>query len=246
MQILIPMAGAGSRFSIAGYDKPKPFIEFLGKTMIEHVIENLGYKNDFVLVLLDEHYIKFSKIFDLISINSSDAGGSITFVSIASMTQGPADTCLRARSVIRPNDLLMIANCDQMQKMHDDSIIERLIDSQNLDGLIFTFYNESDKNSYVKIDETGLVTETAEKVVISNYATTGIYVWKHADDFFESVEEMMNKNIRANNEFYVCPAYNEAISNGARIGIYNPKEHWPIGTPLDLNLYIEKHLDGII
>ena len=93
MQILIPMAGAGSRFTNAGFEHPKPFIEFLGKTMIEHVIDNLGPQNDFIIIMQKEHYIKYSHVIARITkkVSGFDA------VLIDKVTRGAAESCLLAK-----------------------------------------------------------------------------------------------------------------------------------------------------
>ena len=68
-------------------------------------------------------------------------------------------------------------------------------------------------------DKNNLVTEVAEKKVISKNATVGVYYWKKGSDYVNFAETMIKKNIRVNNEFYVCPVYNEAIVGGKKIVI---------------------------
>jgi len=231
------MSGAGSRFSNNGYNKPKPLIEFFGKTMIEHVLENLGLDNTYILCVLREHYDNYPEIFDNIKKMSSN----LHYVIVDKITEGPAATCLLAKQYINPEEMLLIANCDQMMVWNQKDF-ESFISEKDLDGAMFIFDSDSNKNSYVEIDDNGLAVRTAEKEVISPYATTGIYVWTKGIDFIHAAENMISKNIRANNEFYVAPCYNESIEKGLRIGIYRPDEHWPIGVPEDLMNYIEKHV----
>lgn len=236
MHILIPMSGAGRRFAEAGYDKPKPLIEFFGKPMIEHVLENLGHHNEFTLCVLKEHYNSARTVFDRLKQNVA----RLNIVTIDHITQGAAETCLLAKRYIDPESPLMIANCDQMMTWNQKAF-ENFMVEQRLDGAMFVFYNNSTKNSYVEVDERGIAIRTAEKEVISPHATTGIYVWDKGIDFIWAAEKMIAKNLRANNEFYVCPVYNENIARGDRIGIWSPEKHWPIGTPEDLDIYIKAH-----
>jgi thiamine pyrophosphate-dependent acetolactate synthase large subunit-like protein len=63
------------------------------------------------------------------------------------------------------------------------------------------------------------VSEVAEKKVISDNATVGVYFWKHGSDYVKYAEQMIAKNIRVNNEFYVCPVFNEAITDGKKIRV---------------------------
>lgn len=233
MQILIPMAGAGSRFTNAGFNDPKPFIEFCGKTMIEHVVENLGLNNDFIIVANKEHYIKYHNVLARITekVSNFDA------VLIDKPTRGAAETCLLAKDKLDMHSPLMIANCDQIMDWNPYDFRSWFLAS-GLDGAIMTFDSQSPKNSYAEIDEFGLVSKTVEKQVTSPHATTGIYVWKQAGNFISAAEDMIIEGIKTNGEFYVCPVYNKNIEHGEKIGIYHVKKHWPIGTPQDLVDYL--------
>ena len=237
MQILIPMGGAGSRFAVAGYSQPKPFITFHNKTMIEHVLENLGYNNDYHLVLQQDHYRQFSEVFKRIYYSVSQLETTL----LSGITRGAAESCLHAKSAINQDLPLMIANCDQIMNW-DPLKFDKWFSHSGLDGAMITYDSQSTKNSYAAVDEHGLVTHTAEKTVISPYATNGIHVWRRAGDFFSAAEEMIKLNLRTNNEFYIAPVYNINISRGQRIGIYplnGSETHWPIGTPEDLTAYLD-------
>lgn len=236
MQILIPMSGMGRRFAELGYDKPKPLIEFFGKPMIEHVLTNLGVENTFTLCVLRAHYDADPELFDRLS----KMVDRLNIVFVDQVTRGAAETCLLAKKYIDPESPLMIANCDQMM-VWDQKAFESWLAESDLDGAMFVFFKDSPAYSYVEVDDRGIAVRTAEKQVISPHATTGIYVWTKGVSFTWAAESMIRKDIRVNNEFYVCPCYNENIAKGDRIGIWKPKEHWPIGTPEDLAYYIEKH-----
>lgn len=238
MQILIPMGGAGSRFAAAGYDKPKPFIEFHNQTMIENVIANLGAQNDYFLVTQQQHYADYKHVFDRIAYMTK----SLHVSCLNRMTQGAAESCLAARSLVTLDLPLMIANSDQIMDWDSVAFKAWFLDS-GLDGAMMTFDSQSPKNSYAELNENGLVIRTAEKQVISKHATNGIYVWRRARDFFNAAEEMIKRNMRFNNEFYVCPVYNVNIEWQHKIGIYHIAQHWPIGTPQDLTAYLD-HMAG--
>jgi len=238
MQILIPMSGAGSRFASCGYTKPKPLIEFFGKTMIEHVLHNLNLDNEFTLCVLRSHYDSDPDLFHKLGKQVA----KLNLVFVDTITRGAAETCLLAKKYINPESPLIIANCDQCMKW-DQKDFENHLSGNDLDGCMFTFFKDSPAYSYVEIDSDGLAIRTAEKQVISTHATTGIYVWTKGIDFIWAAESMIRKDIRVNNEFYVCPVYNENIAKSQRIGIYEKVEHWPIGTPADLEAFIEAHKD---
>jgi NDP-sugar pyrophosphorylase family protein len=236
MQILIPMSGMGRRFAELGYDKPKPLIEFFGKPMIEHVLTNLGVDNTFTICVLREHHDADPELFKRLG----KMVNRLNIVFVDQVTQGAAETCLLAKRYIDPESPLMIANCDQMM-VWDQKAFENWLADSDLDGAMFVFFKDSPAYSYVEVDDRGIAIRTAEKQVISPHATTGIYVWTKGRNFIWAAENMIRKDVRVNNEFYVCPCYNENIVRGDRIGIWRPEEHWPIGTPEDLTHYIEKH-----
>jgi len=236
MHILIPMSGRGSRFAQQGYSKPKPLIEFFGKPMVQHVLENLGLHNTFTLCVLREHYDADPALFSRLRDMSAD----LNIVFVDQVTQGAAETCLLAKQHIKPKETLFIANCDQMM-VWDQDHFEEWLAAERLDGAMLTFFKDTTAYSYVEVDDNGIAVRTAEKQVISPHATTGIYVWTRGEDFVWAAEQMIADNVRVNNEFYVCPVYNWNIARGDRIGIYPPQEHWPIGTPEDLEIYIEAH-----
>ncbi|HDZ4962728.1 TPA: glycosyltransferase family 2 protein [Campylobacter jejuni] len=235
MNIVIPMAGLGSRFVRAGFDKPKPFIDVLGKPMIIRVLENLKYKDaKYILIARKEHLIKEKNLVDEIKNNFN-----AEFIGIGKLTEGTACTVLYARKYINNNTPLMIANSDQIV---DINIADFIDDSLNrsLDGSILTFIDKekNPKWSFVKLNN-DLVVEVKEKEAISEFATVGIYFFNKGKIFVESVIDMIIENDRVNNEFYTCPVYNYAIKSGAKIGIYNidfSKMHG-IGTPEDLEIF---------
>ena len=235
MQILIPMGGAGSRFSAAGYDRPKPFIEFHGQTMIENVVENLGSDNQYIFVTQRTHYEEYRLVYERIRHRVQKLHVAV----LDGMTQGAAESCLHAKEFLDPEMPLMIANCDQMLEWNPVVFKAWLFDTK-IDGAIMTFESQSPKNSFARLDDDGYVVETAEKKVISPYATNGIYVWKRAEDFTSAAEELIIRDLRTNNEFYVAPVFNLNIEHGQKIKIYPINGHWPIGTPQDLTIYLDR------
>ena len=113
------------------------------------------------------------------------------------------------------------------------------IENSKLDGCILTFNSTHPKWSFAKLDTDGYVIEVAEKQPISNIATVGIYFWKKGSDFVKYADKMIHQNIRVNKEFYICPVYNEAIKDGKKFNTYNVKNMWGLGTPEDLNVFLE-------
>lgn len=239
INIVIPMAGQGSRFANAGYEKPKPFIDVDGKPMIVRVLENLDYPDArYILIARKEH---MEKEYELVK--QIEKEFNAIFVSIDKLTEGTACTVLYARKYINNDEPLLIANSDQIVDMNIADFIDDCKDKK-LDGSILTFVDKhkDPKWSFAKLNENNLVIEVKEKVVISEYATVGIYLFSKGKHFVNASIDMIIENDRVNNEFYTCPAYNYAIKDSLNIGIYNIdfSQMHGIGTPEDLNVYLEK------
>jgi len=236
INIVIPMAGAGSRFAQAGYKQPKPFIDVLGIPMICHVLENLKVEGaKYILLARKEHFEAETETVDYIEKNYN-----VEFVLIDKLTEGAACTVLHAHRLVNNDTPLLIANSDQIVDMN---INDYIIDSNNrrLDGSVLCFEDSDKKWSYAKLDKNGHITMIREKEVISPYATVGIYYFSKGSDFVENAIDMFVRNERVNNEFYVAPVYNYSIEKGGKFGIYNidKAQMHGTGTPTDLNAYIE-------
>lgn len=239
INVVIPMAGEGSRFAKAGYEKPKPFIEVNGKPMIVRVIENLKIEDArYILIGRKEHLEREKEL-----VNKIISEFNVEFIEIDKLTEGTACTVLYARKYINNDEPLLIANSDQIVDININDFVEECI-NRSLDGSILTFIDKfkNPKWSFAKIDSNGHVLEVREKVVISEYATVGIYLYSKGKDFVNSSIDMIIQNDRVNNEFYVCPTYNYAIANDKKIGIFNIEfsQMHGIGTPEDLNIYLEE------
>lgn len=235
--ILVPMAGAGSRFATAGYTFPKPLIEVVNKPMIQVVAENLGIEAHFIYIVQKEHYDKYNLkyLLNLLTPNC-------TIVRVSELTEGAACTTLLAKEYIDNDKHLLIANSDQFMEW-DANRFYYTVEDEGVDGAILCFESTHPKWSYAKVDEDGHVTEVAEKKPISNEATVGIYYWNKGSDYVKYAEEMIEKDIRVNGEFYVCPVYNEAIADDKKVKTYGIERMWGLGTPEDLNYFLD-HYNG--
>jgi HAD superfamily hydrolase (TIGR01509 family) len=235
MNVLIPMAGAGSRFQQAGYTFPKPLIEVNGKPMIQTVVENLGVEANFIFVVQKEHREKYNldTLLNLIAPNCK-------IVEVSDVTEGAACTTLLAKEFINNDQPLLMANSDQFVEWDSSEFLYKM-NEQNVDGGIVTFKATHPKWSFAKVNELGLVTEVAEKNPISDIATVGIYYWAKGSDYVTFAEQMIDKNIRVNNEFYVCPVFNQAIEAGRRVRVFDVPAMWGLGTPEDLKHFLENY-----
>jgi len=235
LNVLIPMAGAGSRFEQAGYTFPKPLIEVNGKPMIQVVVENLNLDANYIYVVQKAHREKYN--LDTL-LNLLTPGCKI--VETDGLTEGAACTALLAKEYINNDNPLFFANSDQFVEWDSNEFMYKMQET-DADGGIVSFTATHPKWSFAKVDENGLVTEVAEKNPISDIATVGYYYWKHGSDFVKYAEQMIEKNIRVNNEFYVCPVFNQAIEDYKEIRTFNTTGMWGLGTPEDLKYYLENY-----
>ena len=229
------MAGAGSRFEKAGYAFPKPLIEVNGKPMIQVVVDNLNIKANYIFIVQKAHKEKYNldSVLNLIAPNCK-------IVEVEGLTEGAACTTLLAKEYINNDKPLIMANSDQFVEWSSSKFMYKM-QEQDLDGGILSFTSTHPKWSYAKVDENNYVTEVAEKKPISNCATVGVYYWKKGSDYVKYAEQMIAKDIRTNNEFYVCPVFNEAIQDYKKVSTFNIDKMWGLGTPEDLRHYIDHY-----
>jgi len=234
MNVLIPMAGMGQRFVDAGYKMPKPLIDVRGKPMIERVIKSLDMPDaDYIFIVQEEHIEKYDLDAYLRSIVKDPF-----LLAVSGPTAGAACTALLARDVINNDEPLLIANADQIVKFRSSKR------EWQFDGTIYTFPATHPKWSYAATDEWGMVWGIAEKQVISNSATCGIYGWTRGSDFVKYAEQMISQNLRVNNEFYIAPVYNLAINDGLLFDSEGVEEMHGLGDPESLERYVEDLTHG--
>ena len=223
LNVLIPMAGAGSRFQQAGYTFPKPLIDIKGKPMIQLVVENLNIKANFIYVVQKDHRKQYN-LDTLLNLITPDC----KIIEVDGITEGAACTALLAKEYINSENPLFFANSDQFVEWDSNEFLYKMNET-NTDGGIVSFKATHPKWSFAKVDEQGLVTEVAEKNPISDIATVGYYYWKHGSDFIKYAEDMIEKNIRVN------------ISDGKEIRTFDVPKMWGLGTPEDLTFFLENY-----
>jgi len=229
------MAGRGSRFRQQGYKDSKPFIDVNGKPMIVRVIENLNIEFDknfkFIILCQKADFAEY----DFSLFNKLIGHDNIEIIKLDGITEGAACTLLTAKEFIDNKVPLLSFNSDQMIDYDPNETYSRL---SLHDGGMPCFKGEGPKWSYAKTDDDGYVTEVAEKKQISNDATAGYYYWSRGSDFVKFAEQMIEADDRLNNEFYVAPVYNYAVKAGKRIVITQVDKVYQMGTPEDLEEYL--------
>ncbi len=240
MTVLFLLAGRASRFKEAGYIIPKPLIEVKGKPMIQWATDALGFLKEkkYIFICLRDHERdhqisqKLKKLY----------GNAIQILFTNGVTEGAAASALLAKDFINTDGELIVSNADQYFVSHS---FEEEMKKKKRDyaGLIPVFQATHSRWSFAKLNDHGMVIEVAEKVPISSDATVGVYYFRKGKDFVWAAEEMIRKDIRRNNEFYVCPVFNELIGRGEKIKSVSATTMWSMGTPEDV-MYFDKYYKG--
>jgi NDP-sugar pyrophosphorylase family protein len=237
LNIVVPMAGRGSRFNTAGYDLPKPLLPIHGVPMIELVVNNLRpvRNHRFIFICLSEHIRRYD-MSNLLHRIAPDC----RLIELDGVTAGAACSVLKAEALIDSDEPLMIANSDQYVDMDINEYVDRG-DSCRADGLIMTMIADDPKWSYAVLDGNQKVQRVVEKQVVSNEATVGIYNFRRGSDFVKGANDMIKDELRVNNEFYVAPVYNQLIRLGKTIEVYNigsaGERMFGLGVPEDLEYF---------
>lgn len=237
INILIPMAGLGSRFYTAGFKNIKPLIPLNGKTFIEWSIDSVDFKNietQFIFVILEEHS---SILYDHLRKIKPDC----IVLSVPRLTRGAVETALTAEKYIDNDVPLIITNSDQIFEWDKNKYIDYL-QTTNTEADVIVVNANTDKFSYIELDKNNFGVKLTEKEVISDNALVGIHYWKKGKYFVDSGKELINRDIRAKNEFYISLSYNLLIENNIKVTCYKLGEnekYLSIGTPEQVYDYLD-------
>jgi NDP-sugar pyrophosphorylase family protein len=242
LQIVIPMAGAGSRFSLAGYKEPKPLISIHNTPMIKVVIDNLTPKRDHKFIFICQAAdVKAHNLREKLRMWSPDCH----LVELNGLSEGAACSVYAAKALINNEHPVMVANCDQFVDVDINDYLTKM-DNDAAVGMIMTMKSDAAKWSFVRLNEDDTIAHVVEKEVISDDATVGIYSFRSGLQLISAIEKMFEKDIRLNGEFYLAPVYNEIIEEGGRVIQYNVGSEgngfFGIGTPEDLENFITQSI----
>ncbi|MFK7873435.1 MAG: glycosyltransferase family 2 protein [Oligoflexales bacterium] len=242
LNIVIPMAGRGSRFQKEGFTLPKPLIPVRGVPMIHLVVDQLTPKQDhrFIFLCLEEHLENYQ-----VTNMLKKAAPGCLIVPVREVTEGAACTVLLAEKHIDNDDGLMIANSDQWVDLDINDYLQAMDDGQ-FQGFIMTMKADDPKWSFIEYDSNKKVIGVVEKKVVSDDATVGIYNFAKGSDFVKHAKNMIQQNLRVNGEFYVAPVYTELVRHSGSIGIHNVGSEYNgmhgLGIPSDLAKFEETNV----
>jgi len=239
MNIIIPMAGLGSRFLQEGFTLPKPLIEVNKKPLIQHSIETLKLNGKYIFIIRKcENPIYFEKLQNKLK----ELQPNCVIIVLDSITKGSVETCLYASDYINNDEELIITNCDQRLEW-DSELFNEFIKDNSIDGCVVTHESNNPKHSYAKIDDNNVISLIKEKEVISNNALIGLHYWKKGKDFVSSARQLLTEFDKKNRlECYISETLNYLIEQNKLIKSYNIpcNEYICLGTPYDVSIYNSK------
>lgn len=237
MKIVMPMAGRGSRFADRGILTPKPVIDVNGEPMLAWALKSitgLAYSK-IVFIILKEHDDEH----DLAAwLKHYDPNCEI--VMLEGVTEGQLATVLTARDYINDDEDVLVMSCDTYVKSDLTQHVQGRAD--DVEGLISVADMPGDRWSFARVDDDGNVVEVAEKVRISDHASTGMYYFSHGNRLVEVGEEMIRNQEKTRGEYYVIPVYQKFLERGWKVGISEAEEMWDMGTPEALATF-KAHLE---
>ena len=232
MKVVVPLAGRGSRFVNAGINTPKPLVDILGKSMISWALKSLeGIRpSQLIFILLKEHDEKY----DLANRLRAQYGAS-ELILLDQVTEGQLATILTARELIDTDEDVLIANCDTYIVSNlAETILNRPPDCA---GIISVANMPGDRWSFARTDEQGRVVEVAEKVRMSDHASTGFYYFSSGRQLVDMGAEMIQRGEKTRGEYYVIPVYQKYIERGWLVIVARAREMWDMGTPEALEIF---------
>jgi len=240
LNFIIPMGGEGKRFKNSKFNKPKFMIETKNKTLLEWAIQSLpldfAHKIFFIIRKNDEQNFRVKEFIKKI-MKEKFSNIKFEILLLSKNTRGQAETVLNCKKYINNDRGLLIFNNDTYFK--STRLKSRLLSmrNQNIDGILGIFNSNNPEYSFVKIDNENKVIKTKEKKVISNFASTGMYIFSKGSDFIKSVEYAIEEEILSKNEFYISELYNILIKEGKKFTVDIADEFVTLGTPEDIKKF---------
>lgn len=229
MNILIPMAGKGTRFKNSGFKVPKPMIPIMNRPMIEWALDSIK-------MIKIPHKIIFLALKEDLSFGlRTILEGRGIIIEVPEVTEGAVNTTLMASDYINNNDPILILNCDQYLDWNINHFLKSL---NNNDGIITVFESSNPHHSYIKYTGSKII-KIEEKKVISNLAVGGIYFFKHGSQYIKAANSQIRKNNRVKGEFYISPVFDELLNMNKTLTYFklNNSEIHMLGTPEEVEIF---------
>ncbi len=211
MNIIIPMAGWGTRLRPHTLTIPKPMLPIAGKPIVQRLVEDL-------MKSVDE------KVENIVFIIREDFGATIPKQLLAIAAENGAKGHIRfqeeplgtAHAILCAGEFLdskvVIGFADTLFKMNFK------IDSSK-DGIIFV-QKVADPSAFgvVKLDANGVITDFIEKPkeFVSDLAIIGIYYFREGGQLRTEMQYLIDNNLKEKGEFQLTNAMENMKQKGAK------------------------------
>ena len=240
MKLLVPMAGAGSRFKEAGYETPKPLLPVLGKPMVVSAANAFPKAGQYIFIVRDQQIRDYA-----VDAHLTGYFPECEIIALDHLTEGQAVTCLYAKHLIDNDEELMIGASDNGM-IYSSLKFEEMKDQA--DALVFSFRNnpavveKPQAYGWIRTQDDLSVEKMSVKVPVSNtpmkdHAVVGAFWFREGRMFVEAAERMISQNRRINNEFYVDECMNDMVELGWRVKAFEIEHYVCWGTPNDYKTF---------
>ncbi len=163
---------------------------------------------------------------------------SATVLPIHNVTRGAACTALLASEQIDNEDELLILSVSDFLDVALLDVVRTYRDKGEDAGVVI-FNSLHPRYSFVRLDGEGRVIEAAEKNPISPHAVAGMYWFKSGSDFVTAAKDMIRKDARINDNFFIAPVLNELVLQHKKIGSYqiDSAQYHPLKTSSQLQAF---------
>ncbi|MFN3233806.1 MAG: glycosyltransferase family 2 protein [Gammaproteobacteria bacterium] len=244
MQIIIPMAGFGSRFKAHGYQLPKPLIAIEGKPIIAHVIDMFPGEADITLICNRDH-LEHPEYHMKETLETYAPHAKI--IGIESHDLGPVYTVCQAIDVVDPKRPATVCYCDFTCDW-DYAHFKKTMQDSECDGCVpayrgFHPHYLITPTNYANMQEQNFwMQDIQEKQPFTDnpweeFASSGSYYFKTGALLRHYFEKTMEDNLKVNNEFYVSMAYKSMLEDQKRVLVYELDHFMQWGTPQDFEEY---------
>jgi NDP-sugar pyrophosphorylase family protein len=240
---VLPMAGRGSRFSMVGYQTPKPFLYVQGKPMLCAAIECLPVTSDLRVITLKEHpdvrpYLPSAKVIEL-----------------EDVTDGQATTCMKALGNVADETSLTVTACDN-GAIYNAERLRELMDDETIDCIVWAFTNNPTSELYpsmyawLDVDESMRLKDVSVKKTFADrpnkYAIIGTMFFRRTGDFKAGYKHIVENDIRTNGEFYVDNLLKPLVDMGKKVVVFPVEYYLCWGTPNDYKTfnYWDQHFNN--
>jgi dTDP-glucose pyrophosphorylase len=161
-----------------------------------------------------------------------------SLIPVHDETMGAACTALLACGEIENDDELLIMGSNEYLDIPLDQILEHFRAS-GADAGVVTFKSIHPRYSFVRLNAEKEVVESTEKNPISSHAITGNFWFKRGKDFVAAAKNMIRKDAKVDENFFIAPALNELILNSQRIATFRvePEQYHPLKSPTQIQAY---------